>query len=230
MFFCPFAQATWRLSAFSYTPRREGFVGFRTWWDDVTTSFIDSGSHSSTSLISYLCWNLWKARNALLFEGQSGDPERVWNTSLQDFLEFSGATVMSTTTRPSPAVCRDQNGVLIDGASGLVHADSVDVAEAFAVRLACTLTIRHRWHKVILESDNKGLIRRLNNPNCKGRWDSRAVEDDIRRIINQVPSVSFVYVHRSANLAADWVAKKTRQRLRPHDWMFHPPTNLVGLL
>ncbi|OMO91045.1 Endonuclease/exonuclease/phosphatase [Corchorus capsularis] len=115
LFFCPFAQAVWRASFFSYSPRREGFTAV-----DIS----------------------------------SGD---------------TGIAV----------VCRNHNGDLIDGASFITHVDSVDVAEALAVRLATCLACNRGWRNVIFESDNKDLIRRLNSTNRKDRWDSRAIELDI---------------------------------------------------
>ncbi|OMO54212.1 Endonuclease/exonuclease/phosphatase [Corchorus olitorius] len=228
MFFCPFAQATWKLSHFSYSPRREGFTSFKNWWDKVACTFADFGSFSSISLISYLCWNIWKARNAFLFEGQSGEPMRVWNNAWQEFLEFMEKTAKvspqqmssfgSTPWQLPPndsikincdaafdkatgetglaAVCRDHNGAIVDGISCVAFADSVDVAEALAVRMACKLALHRGWHKVIVESDNQALIHRLNNQAQKSRWDSTAVEVDIKKIASAMRLVSFVYVNR----------------------------------
>ncbi|OMO73078.1 reverse transcriptase [Corchorus capsularis] len=163
--------ATWRVSTFSYTPTREGFGSFRNWWEEVYSHLERANLTISISLMSYLCWNLWKARNALIFEGQIGDPKQVWINVQHEFNEFTSATVTTnsagahmrqrTTWQPPPvefikincdaafdlnsgkagiaAVCRDHSGAIVQGASGLIHVGSIDAAEAYAVRLACSL-------------------------------------------------------------------------------------------
>ncbi|OMO88448.1 hypothetical protein COLO4_20252 [Corchorus olitorius] len=164
-------QAVWRASFFSYSSRREGFAGFLKWWEEAITNFANAGSSNAIGLICYLCWNIWKARNACLFEGREGDTIEVWNQAFAEFMEFKeGAKTTNRLQEPRltqqvwqppqrdfikfncdaavdipsgdtgiTIVCRNHNGDLINGASFFTHTDSVDVAEALAVRLATRL-------------------------------------------------------------------------------------------
>ncbi|OMO95972.1 reverse transcriptase [Corchorus olitorius] len=236
LFFCPFAQAAWKASYFSYSPRREGFVGFLKWWEEVATDIANFG--------------------------KEGDPIEVWNQAVAEFMEFEEGT--TSTNRPQElrtnqqawrppqrgfiklncdaafdsssgdtgiaVVCRDHNGELVDGASFFTQANSVDVAEALAVRLATRLACRRGWRNVIFESDNKDLVGRLCSTSKKDRWDTRTIELDIASLTCFFDSFSFSFVHRSANRAADWVAKNTRKRCCPVDWMYSPPADVVGFL
>ncbi|OMP03957.1 hypothetical protein COLO4_10073 [Corchorus olitorius] len=218
LFFCPFAQATWKVSSFNYSPRKEGFTSFLQWWIQVFNTFVEAGSFSAIGLASYLCWHIWKPRNSFLFEGQSDDPTQVWNLALQEFLEFTGAIAEHASHGSEwrgwvAAVCRDHNGNIVDGCSCIVFANSVDVAEALAVKMACNIAWHRDWNNIIVESNNKALVERLINPNQNSRWDAQAVEASIRSIICNLSQVSCAYVHRSANVVADWVEKKLEPKL-----------------
>ncbi|OMO54222.1 hypothetical protein COLO4_36554 [Corchorus olitorius] len=66
-------------------------------------------------------------------------------------------------------VCRNSNGALIGGASALVKAITADVAEAMAVRLACSVALKEGWDNITIESDTKELVKRLlaSDGNCR---------------------------------------------------------------
>ncbi|OMO96879.1 hypothetical protein COLO4_15019 [Corchorus olitorius] len=126
---------------------------------------------------------------------------------------------------------RDHNGELVDGASYFNQANSVDLAEALVVRLATRLACRRGWRNVIFESDNKDLVGRLSSTSKKDRWDTRTIELDIESLTCFFDCFSFSFIHRSANRAADWVAKTPgKDVVLLTGCILSPPAALVGFL
>ncbi|OMP07814.1 hypothetical protein COLO4_07023 [Corchorus olitorius] len=158
--------------------------------------------------------------------------QQAWRPPQRGFIKLNCDVAFDSSSGDTgiAVVCRDHNGELVDGASFFTQANSVDVAEALAVRLATRLACRRGWRNVIFESDNKDLVGRLCSTSKKDRWYTRTIELDIASLTCFFDSFSFSFVHRSANRAADWVAKNTRKRCCPVDWMYSPPADLVGFL
>ncbi|GMI74877.1 hypothetical protein like AT4G29090 [Hibiscus trionum] len=88
LFFCPFAQATWRASAFNYSPAALGFPGFPKWWYQLCHDRKMGMTKVGLAQIAFILWNLWKARNALVFEGRRESPCEVWLRADRGFMEF----------------------------------------------------------------------------------------------------------------------------------------------
>ncbi|KAL4319986.1 hypothetical protein GQ457_18G004470 [Hibiscus cannabinus] len=88
LFFCPFAQAVWKASDFSYCPERIGFPGFCQWWSKLCLLASKGEFGDGISFISFICWHLWKARNAFVFTGVDSDPSLSWLLAHDAFMEF----------------------------------------------------------------------------------------------------------------------------------------------
>ncbi|KAL4355533.1 hypothetical protein GQ457_06G027680 [Hibiscus cannabinus] len=126
-------------------------------------------------------------------------------------------------------VARDNSGRLVGGNSLLFSALSASVAEATAIRLDTIFALNVGWHKIILESDNRGLISRINSKSFSA-WESAAVEEDIVSLTASFPLFSFCFVFRSCNKIANWIAKACLKGICPLDWQVNPPPQLRRLL
>ncbi|KAL4367152.1 hypothetical protein GQ457_05G012660 [Hibiscus cannabinus] len=259
LFFCPHAQAVWKASDFNYCPSLEGFPCFAKWWLHLFYSFM-TVDHCHLSLVAFVCWFLWKSRNALVFQGSCDNPIEIWHLAARSDAEFKD--VNSIPSRPLPnflvspwqsppadfikvncdasfdhrtkkaglaAIFRNSNGEVVGGSTMLVSSFSVVTAEALACRLGVVAAFRQGWKKIILESDNEGVISRLlkHEFSC---WESASVEADILSFSFLFDVCSFSFVRRSSNGAADWLAKNTRNHSCPRDWVLSIPPELASLL
>ncbi|OMO98797.1 hypothetical protein COLO4_13695 [Corchorus olitorius] len=148
LFFCPFAQAAWRASHFSYSSKSEGFISFLKWWEESA--------------------NAIKARNSFLFKGRGGDPIEVWNHVMVEFVEYNEGLLNANKIhgmRPTQQAWQPLQKDFIklincDAAFDVTSGDAglVDVAEAMALRLAVQVARDRGWRYVIFEFDNKDLL------------------------------------------------------------------------
>ncbi|KAL4334890.1 hypothetical protein GQ457_07G006940 [Hibiscus cannabinus] len=113
------------------------------------------------------------------------------------------------------AIIRDESGRILGGRVKSFISTSATVAEASAVRLATVLAIESNFNQVIIESDNVGVIGRINSK-ALSAWESAAIEADIIGISSHYPSLVFSFINRSCNGAADWVAKGKLRQISPN--------------
>ncbi|KAL4367556.1 hypothetical protein GQ457_05G010050 [Hibiscus cannabinus] len=262
LFFCPYAQAVWRASEFSYSPQKDGFPGFARWWLSMLSLKEKVEGRDWINLIAFLCWFLWKARNEFSFSNVSPNPIDTWCQAERAFTEYMEANAfMAPITRggshdhecwvpPShgwikincdasrsqatkfsgiAALFRNHEGRLVGGSASSCFTNSVDLAEAYAIRMGVLDAVDKGFKSVIIESDNQGLINRLSK--CShSMWETAPIEKDIIASCSWFEEFSFSFVKRSCNLAADWVAKSTRMNCCPSNWVSCPPSSLLHLL
>ncbi|KAL4302064.1 hypothetical protein GQ457_10G006820 [Hibiscus cannabinus] len=71
-----------------YEPESRGFSGFGKWWKKLSSLNNEGNFADGLNLISFLCWNLWKSRNSLVFTASLDSPIEVWNRVAKAFEEF----------------------------------------------------------------------------------------------------------------------------------------------
>ncbi|KAL4361340.1 hypothetical protein GQ457_04G021640 [Hibiscus cannabinus] len=111
---------------------------------------------------------------------------------------FDRDTCQASTT----TIVKDSCGHALGGKSSSFMASSTSSTEGYAVRLGTILALKEGYVNAIIESDNLGVINRLNNRNL-GAWVSTTIEEDILFMCLSYPSISFSFVHRSVNCVAD---------------------------
>ncbi|KAL0388103.1 UNVERIFIED_CONTAM: putative mitochondrial protein [Sesamum radiatum] len=105
------------------------------------------------------------------------------------------------------AIARDASGSCLAWLSIRMHrGGTAELAEAFAAREAIRLARRHQWRRVILEGDCSTLLHKLSNALPNFSVASTIIED-VRSVSFLFESLSFSLVLRSANSAADFLAK-----------------------
>lgn len=61
-------------------------------------------------------------------------------------------------------------------------------------------------------------------------WFVSPIIEEIQDTKASFPSWRWLLVPREANVVADWMAKSSRQRQVPSNWLCRPPRDLVGVL
>ncbi|KAK4382264.1 hypothetical protein Sango_2889000 [Sesamum angolense] len=103
-------------------------------------------------------------------------------------------------------IARDTVGLCLAWSSlRLNRGGSVELAEALATREAIRLAHRFRWPRVILEGDCSTLVHKLYSVDLDFSTIGPIVSD-IRFFSSFLDSISFFFVKRNDNLAADFLA------------------------
>ncbi|KAL4383031.1 hypothetical protein GQ457_15G002040 [Hibiscus cannabinus] len=158
-------------------------------------------------------------------------PPSNWTPPPPGFLKINCGAAFEALSGRAVAACvvRDEYGKIIKGETLSFISRSASIAEAIAVRLGVLLAINEGWIKAIFESDNKGVITRINS-GMFNAWESKAVEMNIFSLKESHPCFSFCFVKRNCNKAADWIARATIKGVCPLDWSSCPPLSLRNLL
>ncbi|KAL4312016.1 hypothetical protein GQ457_01G003630 [Hibiscus cannabinus] len=98
--------------------------------------------------------------------------EGAWSAPPLGFLKVNCDAAFDPHSGRASTACvvRDGTGEIVKGSSISFLSGSASIAEAIAVRHGVLLAINEGWERVIFESDNKGVISRINSimPNA---WD-----------------------------------------------------------
>ena len=110
-----------------------------------------------------------------------------------------------------------------------VIASSAIEAEARAAIAAMELAKKLRIRSVIFESDSKMLVQSINSRRCSSRILTSIVAR-FRALRSLFYSVSWIWIPRKANAAADHVAKLACKRKCPESWIKRSPSSFVFVL
>ncbi|CAN1162564.1 hypothetical protein LINPERHAP2_LOCUS24573 [Linum perenne] len=114
------------------------------------------------------------------------------------------------------------------------------VAEARAILEATPYATTSPLQCTIM-SDCLSLIKCLPSTPDKWPWECYRTLSSIHKLLDEGPQLRFIFTPRRLNQRADWVARKTRIRALPSNWMillnsedlpsFHDvPCNLVPIM
>ncbi|GMJ07723.1 hypothetical protein HRI_004441500 [Hibiscus trionum] len=107
------------------------------------------------------------------------------------------------------AVFRENSSSCLHGISAPCWAPSADVAESYAIKLGLLNAKKCAFSKVIIESDSKAVINRLNS-GVPSDLVTSAIEESIKILAKEFESCCFSFVSRSCNQLADWLAKSAK--------------------
>ncbi|KAK9002767.1 hypothetical protein V6N11_060348 [Hibiscus sabdariffa] len=97
------------------------------------------------------------------------------------------------------ALIRNHEGHLVGGSSSSCLTNSVDLAEACAIRMGVMAAVDKGFKSMIIESDNLGLVNRLRS--CShSMWETAPIEKDIIAYCSWFEEFSFSFVKRSFSL------------------------------
>ncbi|KAH7857179.1 hypothetical protein Vadar_009887 [Vaccinium darrowii] len=145
--------------------------------------------------ISHHCWAIWKLRDECVFIGYKSAAFSV--------------------------ILRDFGGSVVEVNYGRIKVSSALAAEAWAIRVACSMARSWEKREAIIESDCGNLIQMLSLPSAM-HWS--IIEDII--LMNEEMEISFVWCKRTANMCANWFATMCRSSVI----ILVNPCNLPGEL
>jgi len=80
------------------------------------------------------------------------------------------------------------------------------VAEATAMRDGISVALQTGFRRIEVEDDNqiviKAMQKQINTP-----WQIAPIIEDIRNMISNCESISFMHTYRQGNMIADWITK-----------------------
>ncbi|KAF7839752.1 reverse transcriptase [Senna tora] len=125
---------------------------------------------------------------------------------------------------------RNWKGDAVDGFSRRVKACSPLMTEALAIEAAVECVENLGIDVAIIESDCQVLINAICSEEKEVDWKCSAIISNIDLAKRRLPDVSFNFVGRCCNKAADWLAKAALGRMCPVDWVCAPPSLLARIL
>ncbi|KAL0462102.1 UNVERIFIED_CONTAM: putative ribonuclease H protein [Sesamum latifolium] len=146
-----------------------------------------------------------------------------WQAPPSDWvkLNFDGSILNGGQAFGLGVIARDSAGSCLAWSSiRLQHRGPAELAEAFAAREAIRVAHLRQWRRVILEGDCNSLIQKLSSATSDFSISSSVVED-VCLLSTMFASVSFSFVLRSGNSAADLLAK--RALIQEGDSVYLPP-------
>lgn len=151
---CPGACCVWFASSFNYMVNPQAITKFDEWYDGIFTLAANDKKFRSECLtkISFLCWEIWKARCNLLYQAIPFEPAKIALHAELAAVEFQVGLC---------ALARDSFSSLIDGLNKLGFAASALEAEAQAAILAFELASHLPSIHLIFESNSQVLINSL---------------------------------------------------------------------
>lgn len=235
LFHCRYAQRVWQLAPFTTDLDTSGIIDLQASWDYLCKlKCLPPTGLTSGSLVPWILWLIWKARNKFVFEGHSSEPEdtlsmaivlaREWNSEQRkDPIARTNLTPPLAPPPPATVVVRTDAawassthdaglGWVLLGNPGtqsfsksLKCVSSVLAAEGLALREAVRSCADRGMKKVAFESDSAQLIKAINL--SAPASELYAVTADIHSFISAFEFVSFSWIPRERNCIADDLAK-----------------------
>ncbi|XP_056842856.1 uncharacterized protein LOC130507579 [Raphanus sativus] len=235
LFQCRFAQQVWQLAPLATTLDVSGTLDLLASWDELCSiNCLPPAGVTSSALVPWVCWNIWKARNKFVFEGHSASPEETLSTAIALAREWSlevkkesaigtKKTPQQVTAPPGTIVIRSDaawSSVTRNAGLGWVvltpdgsrsfssprHSVlSPLVAEGLALREAVRTSASLGLKKVSFESDSSQLVQAMRTESLSK--ELLILMADIFSFVSAFEFVCFSWIPRERNSIADSLAK-----------------------
>lgn len=179
------------------------------------------------------CWSAFQeqhlARSVQSSNRSAGSVHQASGLSKKGVLvSVDAAYSLSTKSGAGAFLFRNHWGVLIDGHSFSLEADSALAAEALTLRAAMLRAKELQFSEVLFETDCETLVsvcRKLSKA-----WEVEVICNDIQEYMSSFSKVQVVKISRLQNGAAHWVAAKRVKGLLSSDIFFNLDLYLQKIL
>ncbi|RID74754.1 hypothetical protein BRARA_B01840, partial [Brassica rapa] len=208
---------------------------------NVSIGFLPPTGVTASPLTTWLLWNLWTARNKLIFENQCFQVADVISKAVTDAKEWEGANAKASKKKgsiapvskrlPSAPSCwidgawqeASKSGgmgwiiktvagdVLCRGSSNRSHVCTVLMAEALALREALKKAQELNLQSLQVFSDSQVLVSTLDAGVDLN--EIAGVLQDVKNLATLFCPLSFVFISRVEKSQADTLAKSSLSRL-----------------
>ncbi|KAL0422182.1 UNVERIFIED_CONTAM: hypothetical protein Slati_3241100 [Sesamum latifolium] len=207
---CSFARQVWALSHISWSDIDTATLSLETWISIISVKL----SVANFNLVVMICWTIWWSRNLKLAHKEFLLPFRLLNSleaiflpscrkikslCLLGLLDGGRAIGLGIIARDATGLCLAWSSIRLN------KGGSAELAEALAAREAIRLAHRFCWLRIILEGDCLTLVQQLSSDALDFSVISPLVMD-VKFFSTLLTSVSFSFVKRCGNSAADLLA------------------------
>ncbi|WZY68165.1 hypothetical protein YC2023_000405 [Brassica napus] len=231
---CNYAQEVWSNAPFASEVVLSGLIDLKGMWLMLCEKIYLPPTGLIGPLAPWILWQLWSARNQLLFNGKHWTTEETLSKAIAQAREWTSAQIKEQVTPKKfladPPLQRDCITVNTDAAwkvsnqeAGLgwiitnpwglesfskaeSHVGSALCAEALAMREALVKCKELGMKRIICKSDSAQLITSINKgepaPEVYG------IISDVLDLSAYFDVISFIWISREKNKAADLVAKQ----------------------
>jgi ribonuclease HI len=179
-------------------------------------------------------WALWEEWQAIK-EPAGGVKARVverWSLPAEGWVKANcdGAFTPGDGPGGGGVIMRDHHGAFLSGASRFFpSAPDPEGAELGACRMALEMAKEAGVQKIVVETDCKGVVTKLNSDGIDRSLHGPMVED-IKFRLREFDDYKVQFVRRSANEVANRLAKEGCKNKLCASWMGDPPAIIVELL
>ncbi|XP_033134013.1 uncharacterized protein LOC117127539 [Brassica rapa] len=232
---CPYAEKVWRLAPFAVACEVSGWIDLKSvWWILCGKPCLPPIGLASGQLAPWILWQIWCARNHLVFEGKSITEEVCLTKAITSAKEWTSCQDKTPPpsrktpprTRPEPncsvlntdAAWRATNltaglGWTVKTPEGTAEftkpcrfVGSALIAEGLALREALSGCRDLGLRRIRCESDCAQLIKALNSR--EAHPELYGILSDVFSISSSFEFISFTWIPRGLNKAADKLAKQ----------------------
>ncbi|XP_030457752.1 uncharacterized protein LOC115678494 [Syzygium oleosum] len=172
----------------------------------------------------------WNQQSSNLYTEQRLLPQH-WNPQTKNSFKINidGSFLEHATEGAVAGILRDAIGTLLDGFTGIVPATSSLHTELQALLQALQAFVAWRNEHIVLETDSLLIVKMLNEQGQVG-WEDEAAVHEAQIRLAHYSKITVAHCNRTANQAADWIAKAQRQKSLFSSWLMRLPQPLWELL
>ncbi|XP_027169594.1 uncharacterized protein LOC113769335 [Coffea eugenioides] len=149
IFTCPRAQFVWKLAAVRWEGLRELKGNLWRWWEVVAQTGSKEYGTEHISLTTNIIWNIWKARNKVVFEQKMSDAHEIMLRAQQEWQEYDEVGQQEETNKQNArAMCQEEQGK-VPLVEGVIRINTDAAISASMIRTGKGIVARHWTGEII---------------------------------------------------------------------------------
>lgn len=202
LFSCPIAEQVWKIAPIRWEALRECHNNFWKWWGAVLQSATKDSGWDHINLTVNILWQVWKARNKLVFEQKQTDARKIVQKAQVEWLEFDNANAEASSTSRNLTQHSLHPTIWEPPKEGTIRINTDAAISAQMVRTGKGIIARN-WTGKIIKAQGKVEIKRGDaaSEEClairdalmmarDARWTDIEVQSDCKSIVDHINSGS----------------------------------------